>query len=122
MFDGVPENVVYCINRRDGRIETLIKYKKCPVFDCSNDWKSKQKKLLIFSTNIKIKNKKFFVFRFLNKISFQFFQSHFKLLIFSFSIIQILIILIDQNIILLSFLFSSDSFLFFPFFYFLVFL
>ena len=53
MFDDVPGNVVYCINSRiiDDLIETQIKYKKCPVFDCSNNWKSKQKKLINNNNN-----------------------------------------------------------------------
>ena len=53
MFDRVPENVVYCINSRiiGARIETKIKNKKCPVFDCSNNWKSKQKKLINNNNN-----------------------------------------------------------------------
>ena len=48
MFDFVPGNVVYCINSRiiDGKMENEIKYKKCPVFDCSNEWKSKQNKII----------------------------------------------------------------------------
>ena len=47
MFDDIPENVVVCINENDNKeiIKQLSK-KKCYNIDCSEDWKSKQKKLI----------------------------------------------------------------------------
>lgn len=46
MFYGVPDNVVICINENNNQniIFPQIKQKTCYTIDCSDDWKSKQKK------------------------------------------------------------------------------
>ena len=46
MFFGVPENFVICINITRQKIFSEIIKKSDYVIDCSNDWKSKQKKLI----------------------------------------------------------------------------
>ena len=48
MFTGVPENVVICINENitQEKILPQIISKNCSVIDCSDDWKSKQKKII----------------------------------------------------------------------------
>ena len=48
MFYNVPNNVVICINESitKNKIFPQIKNKSCYVIDCSNDWKSKQKKII----------------------------------------------------------------------------
>ena len=48
MFFEVPENVVVCINQNISKIKILpqIITKTCYTIDCSDDWKSKQKKLI----------------------------------------------------------------------------
>ena len=48
MFYNVPENVVICINQNFSEeiIFPQIYSIKCYVIDCSNDWKSKQKKII----------------------------------------------------------------------------
>ena len=47
MFLNVPENVVICINKSiiDNQILQQIKNKSCYALICSEDWKSKQKKI-----------------------------------------------------------------------------
>ena len=52
LFYNVPENVVICINTVSNKNKILpqITKKNCYAIDCSNDWKSKQKKI-IFNTN-----------------------------------------------------------------------
>ena len=52
IFDFVPENIVICIKEEitKDKIFPQIKIKTCCVIDCSNDWKSKQKKI-IHNTN-----------------------------------------------------------------------
>ena len=47
MFKNVPENVVVCINEPlpQSKILPQIKKKNCYVIDCTDNWKSKQKKL-----------------------------------------------------------------------------
>ena len=47
MFSGVPENIVICINENITKEKILpqILNITCHVIDCSNDWKSKQKKI-----------------------------------------------------------------------------
>ena len=46
MFSNVPENVVICIDesKANNIAEYLINHKECFIKDCSDDWKSKQKK------------------------------------------------------------------------------
>ena len=48
IFYKVPENIVVCINENNNvnKIMTQLKQKKCYDIDCSNDWKSKQKKII----------------------------------------------------------------------------
>ena len=48
MFGNVPENVVICINESitKEKIFPQIKAKKCHVIDCTEDWESKQKKIV----------------------------------------------------------------------------
>ena len=48
MFDDVPENIIICIKETIGnnKILSQINNINCKVIDCSNSWKSKQKKLL----------------------------------------------------------------------------
>jgi len=43
----IINNLVICINttRAKKSIKSQIEQKKCHVIDCSNNWKSKQKKL-----------------------------------------------------------------------------
>ena len=44
-FGKSPENIVVCINESiNSKIFQKIKAKTCYVIDCSNEWKSKQKK------------------------------------------------------------------------------
>ena len=52
LFYNVPENVVICINiyNNKSKILSQIIKKNCYTIDCSNDWKSKQKKI-IYDTN-----------------------------------------------------------------------
>ena len=45
MFLGVPENIVICMNTTQQKIFSELEKKSCYVIDCSNDWKSKQKKI-----------------------------------------------------------------------------
>ena len=48
MFDQVPENIVICINPTNNPtiLSRLQRISKCYIIDCSDDWKSKQKKIL----------------------------------------------------------------------------
>ena len=48
MFGNVPENVAICINESitKEKIFPQIKAKKCHVIDCTEDWESKQKKIV----------------------------------------------------------------------------
>ena len=47
MFANVPHNLVICIdpNKIKNRIKNVLDEKKCHVIDCSDNWKSKQKKI-----------------------------------------------------------------------------
>ena len=53
MFKNITDNVVICINTDNiyEKISSLISEIKCPVFDCSNEWESKQKKIIKFANN-----------------------------------------------------------------------
>ena len=44
MFVGVPENLVLCTNNENNiqKIESELQKKKCPINDCSNNWKKHQ--------------------------------------------------------------------------------
>ena len=57
MFNEIPENVVVCIIRNftEMKIFPQITKKKCYVVDCTDDWKSKKKKL-IADTNDCVEN------------------------------------------------------------------
>ena len=46
IFTGVPVNIVICINNDnpEEKIISEIQYLDCYAINCSNDWKSKQKK------------------------------------------------------------------------------
>ena len=48
ILDYVSDNIVICINNNNNidKLLEIINSKKCPVIDCSGDWKSKQKKLI----------------------------------------------------------------------------
>jgi hypothetical protein len=47
MFNSVPDNVVVCINENNNnKIVELLKKKKCVNIDCSDNWQSKQKKII----------------------------------------------------------------------------
>jgi len=49
IFSDIPENIVVCLKEMKPESKIyfeLINEKRCPVFDCSNDWKSRQKKLI----------------------------------------------------------------------------
>ena len=47
IFDDVPNNLVICINinNKIDKLLSILKTKKCFAINCSDDWKSKQKKL-----------------------------------------------------------------------------
>ena len=48
-FKNIPENIVICINESitQSKILPIIKDISCYTIDCTNDWKSKQKKIII---------------------------------------------------------------------------
>ena len=46
MFKNVPDNIVVCMNERNTKILSQLKYRKCYTIDCSDDWKLKQKKII----------------------------------------------------------------------------
>ena len=49
MFTNVPENIVIClneVNNTESKIFAEINNIKCNVIDCSNNWKSSQKKII----------------------------------------------------------------------------
>ena len=48
MFENIPSNVVICINESKNQniIFPQIKKIECYIIDCSDDWKSKQKKII----------------------------------------------------------------------------
>ena len=48
MFDNIPNNIVICINVNitNQCIYPKMKDKTCHIIDCTNNWKSKQKKLI----------------------------------------------------------------------------
>lgn len=47
IFDKVPENVVFCLNKNNikNKIYPQIEKKGCPTFNCSDDWKANQKEI-----------------------------------------------------------------------------
>ena len=48
MFDEIPDNVVICVNENDisDKLLPQINNKTCHLIDCSDNWKSKQKKII----------------------------------------------------------------------------
>ena len=48
IFNDVPENIVICINESitNNKILPQIKNKACHIIECSNDWNSRQKKII----------------------------------------------------------------------------
>ena len=48
MFYNAPENIVICINETNNPkiLSKLQENSNCYIINCSNDWKSRQKKLL----------------------------------------------------------------------------
>ena len=48
MFENVPDNIVICLNTENTNNSILpqIRSKACSVIDCSDNWKSKQKKII----------------------------------------------------------------------------
>ena len=48
MFEGVPDNITYCTNNEEKmpRIMELLKNKNCSINDCSDNWNTKQKKII----------------------------------------------------------------------------
>ena len=51
MFGGVPDNIVICINESNNQNKILpqIKNRTCYTIDCSDNWKLKQKKVILES-------------------------------------------------------------------------
>ena len=58
IFKNVPENVVICIkeSKTKSKIYPQITSKNCYVIDCTDDWKSNQKKIVINSGGVCYKN------------------------------------------------------------------
>ena len=47
IFDKVPDNIIVCLNKKNGSIFNLLtQYKSCASIDCSDEWKLNQKKLV----------------------------------------------------------------------------
>jgi len=53
IFYGVPDNLVFCSNNEENipKILEELKNLTCPINDCSNNWKTKQK-IIITEKNI----------------------------------------------------------------------
>jgi surface protein len=50
MFDGVPENIVYCINEINAPIiSSILKQKQCSIKYCAENWKDKQKQMFLMN-------------------------------------------------------------------------
>jgi len=56
MFDNTPNNIIICINENNTKIYSEIKFKACYSIDCTNNWKSKQKKLIYKNNSECIEN------------------------------------------------------------------
>ena len=56
MFDNTPNNIIICINENNTKIYSEIKLKACYSIDCTNNWKSKQKKLIYKNNSECIEN------------------------------------------------------------------
>ena len=46
IFDYVPDNVIVCLNEKSNKILKKLENKLCYTLDCSDDWKTKQKKIV----------------------------------------------------------------------------
>ena len=49
MFDNLPKNAVICLKEIDTQSKILLKFKshiRCAAIDCTDDWRSKQKKII----------------------------------------------------------------------------
>ena len=46
IFENVPENIVICLDEGNTKIEQEIRKKACYTFDCSDNWKINQKKII----------------------------------------------------------------------------
>ena len=46
VFQNVPNDVAICINSNSTKIKPKIANKNCVIYDCSEDWLSKQKKYI----------------------------------------------------------------------------
>ena len=46
IFNGVPDNIVVCLNENSNKIKQEIINKACYTLDCSDDWKINKKKLV----------------------------------------------------------------------------
>jgi hypothetical protein len=55
IFDGIPENIVYCLNEKS-LLYSLLSQKNCSLLDCSENWQDNQKKKIIFNSNICVDN------------------------------------------------------------------
>ena len=55
MFNNIPNNIILCLNENNSKIFNEMQLKTCSSIDCTNNWKSKQKKL-IYNNNECIEN------------------------------------------------------------------
>ena len=47
IFQDIPENIVYCINKTNlKKISVELEIKGCSILDCSNKWRKYQKKII----------------------------------------------------------------------------
>ena len=46
LFQEVPDNIVVCLNENSNKILSELKNKGCYTIDCSDEWKTKQKKIV----------------------------------------------------------------------------
>ena len=46
IFKNVPDNIVACLNEENSNIRAQIQEKSCYTFDCSDNWRENQKKLI----------------------------------------------------------------------------
>ena len=57
MFNSVPINIAICIDvNNNKKIDISISKLKCPIIDCSNDWKKHQKKIILGNSDICFNN------------------------------------------------------------------
>jgi surface protein len=54
MFEGVPENIVFCINKNNApNITYILEEKLCSINYCFDDWKNKQKEMFMINDEYK---------------------------------------------------------------------